>query len=47
MRHLFEEYGDAILQGLGGLGVLLLMYDLIRTNGYLHNLIVQVIEKAC
>ena len=47
MRHIFEEYGDAIIQALGGIGVIALLIDLIRTDGLLHNLIVRILESAC
>lgn len=47
MKMIFEEYGDAIIQALGGIGILALLIDLIRADGVLHNLIVQILDNAC
>lgn len=47
MRHIFEEYGDVILQLLGGVGILAILVDLLRSDGLLHGLVVKVIEAAC
>ena len=47
MKTIFEEYGDFILQFLGGIAVIALIVDLIRTDGLLHQLLVQLVESAC
>ena len=47
MRHIFEEYGDTILQAIGGIGIIGLLFDLINPGGTLHGLIVKILEKAC
>lgn len=47
MKMIFEEYGDVILQLLGGLAVLAMIFDLIRGDGLLHELFVKLIESAC
>lgn len=47
MKMIFEEYGDVILQILGGAAILAVVIDLIRSNGILHELIVTLIEGAC
>ena len=46
MRHIFEEYGDVIMQIIGGAGVLALLVDLIRPEGTLHAIIVRILESA-
>lgn len=47
MRHLFEEYGDLIIQAIGGVGAIALIVDMINPTGTLHGLIVKILEKAC
>lgn len=47
MRHIFEEYGDVILQIVGGIGILGLLADLLRADGRLHAIIVQILKSAC
>lgn len=47
MKAILEEYGDLILQILGGSAVLLLIIDLMRSNGILRELLVKLIESAC
>lgn len=47
MKAIFEEYGDVILQILGGLAILAVIFDLIRSNGVLHELFVLLAESAC
>ena len=47
MRHIFEEYGDVILQLLGGVGIIAILIDLLHSDGFLHGLVAQVIESAC
>lgn len=47
MKLIFEEYGDFILQLIGGAAVVALLIDLIRSGGYLHQLLIQLIESAC
>ena len=47
MRHIFEEYGDVIMQVIGGIGVLALLADLIFDGGTLHTIIVEYLKSAC
>lgn len=47
MRLLFEEYGDAILQALGGIGILICLIYMLRADGALHAFIVQLLDSAC
>ena len=46
MKQLFEEYGDAIIQAIGGVGVLLCLISLLRSDGALRNLIVSILESV-
>lgn len=47
MKMIFEEYGDLILQILGGLAMVAIIIDLFRSNGVLRELFVKLIESAC
>lgn len=47
MKHIFEEYGDTVIQIIGGIGVITILVDLIRSDGLLHGLIVRLLENAC
>lgn len=47
MKMIFEEYGDVILQILGGIAIVAIIIDLLRSNGVLHELFVKLIESAC
>lgn len=47
MRLLFEEYGDAIIQAIGGICVLVLLFELVRSDGALHGLITYILDSAC
>lgn len=47
MKTIFEEYGDVILQVLGGIAVVVIIIDLFRSNGVLRELFVKLIENAC
>lgn len=46
MRELFEEYGDVILQVIGAIVALAIPFDMIRPNGVLHQLIVELVNNA-
>ena len=47
MRYIFEEYGDLILQAVGGIAVLGLLIDMISADGTLHGYIVKILESVC
>lgn len=47
MKHIFEEYGDVIMQAIGGIGILALIIDLLREDGLLRGLIVAILESGC
>lgn len=47
MRHIFEEYGDVIIQIIGGVGILALLYELLSSDGSLRAIIVDFLESAC
>lgn len=47
MKVIIEEYGSTVLQIIGGVAVLGLIIDLLRPNGSLHELIVQLVSSAC
>lgn len=47
MKQIFEEYGEILLQVIGGAGVLWLLYDLLSADGALHGLITRVLSGGC
>ena len=47
MKLIFEEYGDLILQVLGGVAVLAIIIDLLRDGGLLNELFVRLVSGAC
>ena len=47
MKLIFEEYGDLILQILGGVSVLAIIIDLLRDGGLLNELVARLVSGAC
>ena len=47
MRHIFEEYGDVIMQVLGGAGILALLWELLSADGSLRAIIIEFLKGAC
>lgn len=47
MKHIFEEYGDTILQIIGAVLILGVILDLLNPSGALRELIVFLADSAC
>ncbi len=47
MKIIFEEYGDLILQLIAATGIIAMVIDIIRVDGFLHELFVKLAESAC
>ena len=47
MKLIFEEYGDVILQVIGGVAVLAIIVDLLRPGGLLNELFARLVSGAC
>lgn len=46
MKAIFDEYGDVILQVLGGLAVVGMLVGFLLPNGELHELIVSILDSV-
>lgn len=47
MKAMFEQYGDTIIQVIGGLGILTIAIDLLSNGGSLHQLLVALLNSSC
>ncbi len=47
MKIIFEEYGSVILQIIGGIAVLAILFDLIHPSGSLHEIVSHLADSAC
>ena len=46
MKHIFDEYGDFILQIIGGMGMVGLVIEMIRPGGLLRELVMALANSA-